>query len=76
MIDCRGGIPVTARELAWMSAIVYDFKVLSAKLRKPRVDDRQRGRHEPDSPFATPSLVSNDVWSRYLSELLNRVEPK
>jgi hypothetical protein len=53
-----------------MSAVVYDFEALSAKLRKRRVDDWS----EPQ--FAKPSLVSNEVWRRYLSELLNRVDPK
>jgi hypothetical protein len=60
-----------------MSAIVYDFKALSAKLRKQRIYDWwQPWRPEPEPQFAKPSLVSNEVWRRYLSELLNRVDPK
>jgi hypothetical protein len=52
-----------------MSAIIYDFKVLSAKLRKQR-------RPEPELQVAKPIFVPNEVWRRYLSELLNRVDPK
>jgi hypothetical protein len=60
-----------------MSAIIYDFKVLSAKLRKQRIDDWwQPWRPEPELQVAKPSLVPNEVWRRYLSELLNRVDPK
>jgi hypothetical protein len=60
-----------------MSAIIYDFKVLSAKLRKQRIDDWcQPCRPEPELEVAKPTLVPNEVWRRYLSELLNRVDPK
>jgi hypothetical protein len=60
-----------------MSAIIYDFKVLSAKLRKQRIDDWwQPWRPELELQVAKPSLVPNEVWRRYLSELLNRVDPK
>lgn len=60
-----------------MSAIIYDFTVLGAKLRKQSIDDWwQPWRPEPEAQFAKPSLVSNEVWRRYLSELLNRVDPK
>jgi hypothetical protein len=60
-----------------MSAIIYDFKVLSAKLRKQRIDDWwQPWRPEPELQVAKPSRVPNEVWRRYLSELLNRVDPK
>jgi hypothetical protein len=61
--------------LTCMSAIIYDFTVLSAKLRKQRIDDRwQPWRPEPQ--VAKPSLVPNEIWRCYLSELLNRVDPK
>jgi len=75
--DCRGVIPLTARELPCMPAIIYDFKAFSAKLRKQRINDwSQPWRPEPEPQIAKPSLVPNEIWRSYLNELINRLDPK
>jgi hypothetical protein len=66
-----------ARELFRMSAIIYDFKALSAKLRKQGIDDwRRPWKPEPEPHVAKPSLVPNEIWRSYLNKPINRLDPK
>jgi hypothetical protein len=58
-----------------MSAIIYDFKVLGAKLRKQRVDDWwQPWKPEPEPQVAKPSPDQIAAWRRYIEQ--NSVDPK
>jgi hypothetical protein len=52
-----------------MSAIIYDFKALSAKLRKQRIDDWwQPWKPESVPQVAEPSPEQIEAWRRYVEQ--------
>lgn len=60
-----------------MSAIIYDFKALSAKLHKERIDDWwQPWKPEPEPQVDKRSPDQIEAWRRYLSKILARVDAK
>jgi hypothetical protein len=52
-----------------MSAIIYDFKALSANLRKQRIDDWwQPWKPEPEPQVAKLSPERIEAWRRYVEQ--------
>jgi len=53
-----------------MSAIIYDFKVIGATLRKQRLDDWwQPAKPEPEPQAAEPEFDQKEDWSLYVERL-------
>jgi hypothetical protein len=54
-----------------MSAIIYDFKAISAKLRKQRIDDWwQPIKPEPEPQAAKPLHEEDEYWTGYAERLI------
>jgi hypothetical protein len=54
-----------------MSAIIYEFKVIGATLRKQRLDDWwQPGKPDPQPQVAKPLLDQDEYWTGYAERLI------
>jgi hypothetical protein len=54
-----------------MSAIIYDFRAISAKLRKQRIDDWwQPAKPEPEPQAAKLMPDQDDYWTGYAERLI------
>jgi len=54
-----------------MSAIIYDFRAISAKLRKQRIDDWwQPAKPEPEPQAAKLMPDQDDYWMGYAERLI------
>jgi hypothetical protein len=54
-----------------MSAIIYDFKAIGAKLRRQRLDDWwEPAKPQPEPKATEPLLDEHEYWTGYAERLI------